>query len=451
MGGHVGRIERRKRETWLQFLWAAGDSLAIVVAFAAAYWVRFRSPLTEWVPVTKGVPDFQPYVVASCILVLAWVPLFRSLGLYRVDGARTGERVWRLVRAAALAVGIGAALMFFYRGFSFSRAFFPLLFVALVAGMVAIRFVIRVVVRRWRNREPIRLAIVGASESGGRLVRHHLRTDPTGVKVLGHIALDDEPGGEGPRLGAVDAVRSLVAEHDIDVLVLALPLEDEPDTFQLLTQRARVRDVDGLPVLSLREFPLTGWNVVQKRLFDIVVAAGALAVLSPLFAILAVVVKTTSRGPVFYRQERIGRDGREFGILKFRTMRVGAEAASGPVWASKGDDRRTPVGRVLREWSLDELPQLWNVLRGEMSLVGPRPERPVFVEAFSRDLPDYLDRHRVKICITGWAQVNGLRGDTSITERTRFDLFYVENWSLSFDIKILAKTVRAVLTREEAV
>ncbi len=170
-----------------------------------------------------------------------------------------------------------------------------------------------------------------------------------------------------------------------------------------------------------------------------------LLVLSPLLFVLAVAVKLSSRGPVLYRQARVGRDGREFDMLKFRSMRIGAEEQTGPVWTVADDPRVTGVGRLLRRWSLDELPQLWNVLRGDMSLVGPRPERRVFVERFSQQMPRYFERHRVKSGLTGWAQVNGLRGDTSIAERTLYDLHYVENWSLALDVKILLMTVHHVL------
>jgi exopolysaccharide biosynthesis polyprenyl glycosylphosphotransferase len=184
---------------------------------------------------------------------------------------------------------------------------------------------------------------------------------------------------------------------------------------------------------------------VFKRAFDLVVSGIVLILFSPLMALIAMLVKFGSKGPLFYSQERIGLDGRSFNIHKFRTMRPDAESQSGPVWAKKGDDRTTAVGRFLRKFSLDELPQLFNVLRGDMSVVGPRPERPHFVGQFRQSVPHYLERHRVRSGITGWAQVNGLRGDTSIDQRTRYDVYYVENWSLGFDLKILIMTVKEVL------
>ncbi len=520
----MGRIERRKRETWLQFLWALSDFLAILISFPVAYWLRFASPLTKVVPVVKGQPPVGPYVIAGLLLTLAWIPLFHMMGLYRVHraGKPGGRGVLRLAQAAAIAVTIGAALTFFYRGFSFSRVYFPLLFVSFLFFLVIGRAVVLTVSAGWRRRHPLRVALVGDSPSGWALVQRLASGDPTGIVPCGRLVAAEpaqrpavaaqvgaagaqagtvggqagtvptqagaaetqaraaearlaaqpvEALGDLPVLGTYAEAREVVLEQEIDVLILAFPLQEQhqavqivtacrglpvdmemvPDLLQLLSGTARVREIDGLPVLSLREFPLTGWNGVKKRAFDLTVSLLLLVALSPLLLLIAIAVRLASPGPVFYRQERLGRDGRRFGILKFRTMHVDAEARTGPVWAVAGDERRTRLGVFLRQWSLDELPQLLNVLKGQMSLVGPRPERPHFVHQFSANMPDYLDRHRVKSGITGWAQVNGLRGDTSIEARTRFDLYYVENWSLAFDVKILLLTVRAVLRREGAV
>jgi exopolysaccharide biosynthesis polyprenyl glycosylphosphotransferase len=193
-----------------------------------------------------------------------------------------------------------------------------------------------------------------------------------------------------------------------------------------------------------------GWDRVLKRGFDIVVAGALLGIASPVLAFIAVLIKITSRGPVLYRQERMGLDGGTFWMLKFRSMRVGAEEESGPVWAQAGDPRRTRLGALLRAMSLDELPQLWNVLKGEMSLVGPRPERPVFIEEFRQRIPKYMLRHMMKAGMTGWAQVNGWRGNTSLEKRIEYDLYYIENWSLWFDMKILVLTLWKGLVNRNA-
>jgi Undecaprenyl-phosphate glucose phosphotransferase len=202
-----------------------------------------------------------------------------------------------------------------------------------------------------------------------------------------------------------------------------------------------VTNLDGLPVIGLRESPHFGLNIIVKRAMDIIVSALALIFLSPLLLLLAVVVKMTSKGPVFFRQERCGLNGQPFQMLKFRSMRADAERQTGAVWAQKDDPRRTWLGTFLRKTSLDELPQLFNVLKGDMSLVGPRPERPVFIQKFNKTIPNYNARHRVKAGITGWAQVHGWRGNTSLRKRVQFDLYYITHWTPWLDLRIMWMTL----------
>ncbi|MBW2713794.1 MAG: exopolysaccharide biosynthesis polyprenyl glycosylphosphotransferase, partial [Deltaproteobacteria bacterium] len=200
-------------------------------------------------------------------------------------------------------------------------------------------------------------------------------------------------------------------------------------------------DLDGLPMISLREGPLMGWSAVQKRGFDLIVSLAFVALASPLLLLVAAGVFFSSVRPIFYSQQRMGLDGKVFNMLKFRTMETGAESFSGPVWAEEKDPRRTRLGSLLRRASLDELPQLWNVLRGDMSLVGPRPERPFFIEQFRAEIPGYMLRHKIKAGVTGWAQVHGWRGNTSIHERVEHDIHYIQNWSLALDVRILVMTL----------
>ena len=208
-----------------------------------------------------------------------------------------------------------------------------------------------------------------------------------------------------------------------------------------MTLRARLEDLDGIPVINVNDVPLRGFNSAVKRLMDLALSTASLLVLALPFAVIAAAIRFTSPGPVFYRQERMGLDGRPFTVLKFRSMFDDAERDTGPVWTRANDPRRTPLGRVLRRFSLDELPQLWNILKGEMSIVGPRPERPFFVEQFKARVPQYMLRHKVKAGLTGWAQVNGWRGNTSIEKRIEYDLYYIENWSIALDVKIIWLTL----------
>jgi exopolysaccharide biosynthesis polyprenyl glycosylphosphotransferase len=223
-----------------------------------------------------------------------------------------------------------------------------------------------------------------------------------------------------------------------------------PDILQYVALNAAMEDVDGTPVINLSQVPLQGWNSMVKRGMDIAVALAAILALLPFLPLVALAIWLEDRGPIFYRQERMGLDGKSFMILKLRSMRVNAESSSGPVWAIRDDPRRTRVGSFLRHTSIDELPQLWNVLTGDMSIVGPRPERPTFVREFKHKIPRYMLRHRVKSGITGWAQVHGWRGNTSIKKRIQYDLYYIQNWSLSLDFKILWMTVRHALKQHNA-
>ncbi|HUE75729.1 MAG TPA: exopolysaccharide biosynthesis polyprenyl glycosylphosphotransferase, partial [Chloroflexota bacterium] len=223
-----------------------------------------------------------------------------------------------------------------------------------------------------------------------------------------------------------------------------------PDVFQFMTAGVTINELGGLPLLIVKDVALKGWNVVLKRAIDLTVGGVALIMLSPLLLTIAAMVKLTSSGPVLFCQERVGLDGTPFQVIKFRSMRVDAEVASGPVWARPDDPRTTRVGAFLRRYSLDELPQFVNVVLGDMSLVGPRPERPYFVEQFQQTIPRYWERHREKAGLTGWAQVNGLRGNTPIEDRTAYDIWYVENWSLWLDIKILLRTLVVIFNDRNA-
>jgi len=294
----------------------------------------------------------------------------------------------------------------------------------------------------------------------------YLREKPElGLKVVGFLAGEKEEEGSiierAPVLGIYESLPEIARSHGIKHVVFALPLDDQsylkqligqiredlvdihivPDFLRFYILNASIEELDGIPVINVSSSPLYGWGRIGKRALDISGSIVAIFLFSPVILALAVAVKMTSKGPVFYRQERMGYDGKRFTILKFRSMVVDAERETGAIWAQKDDPRTTRIGSFMRRWNLDELPQFFNVLRGEMSLVGPRPERPVFIDKFKNDIPRYMLRHKVKTGITGWAQVNGYRGRTSLKKRLEYDLFYIENWSLWFDVKILFLTL----------
>jgi len=458
----MSKSERHKSEARLQALLAANDGVAIVVAVVAAYWIRFESPLTAVVPVTKGIPPLGQYIAAALVIAVAWVPTFAALGLYRV---RQRLDLRTQVRNSARGVGWGTlvafALTFFYRDASFSRVTLLLAVLLLVLLVPAGRaFIVGRIARRFFM--PSRLAVAGSGPTARMLAERLASSPEPNARFVGRYGGDSGGLDAQAPAGELGAIVGLVAGGQVDRVILALDLAEAgcapellaalaplgaevewiPDFASFGPGRARPDELLGMPSLVLGEFPLLGWNGAAKRTMDLVLSAAGLLVLIPLLAAIALLIKAAGRGPILYAQERIGRDGRRFRMLKFRTMVADAEGRSGPVPAARSDPRVTPIGRLLRRTSLDELPQLVNVLRGEMSLVGPRPERPVFIAGLAAEIPDYLRRQRVKSGMTGWAQIHGLRGgDSSMDERVRCDLYYIENWSLGLDLRILFRTI----------
>ncbi len=464
----------RKSTRRIAALFLFSDLVATLAALVAAYELRFH---VEIVAVTKGIPEASSYYRLFPLIAILWPIVYYFHGLYQVQRFRSRiEEGLAVLVATALATLLLAGLATFYRGFSYSRLVLLLFSAADVllvfAGRTAIR---RYLEEAWRHGVGVRqVLVVGAGHLGRAVVDKLLEHPEVGLRAVGLV--DDDPGKRRagyrgvPGLGTTSDVARLVEERGIDAVFLALPLEAHrtmlsvlkdvgrtvadvhvvPDLLQYITFRAGVEDLDGLPVVHLTQLPLTGWMSLVKRTLDFAISAAALILLSPLLAAIALAIRLSDGGSVFYRQQRMGLDSRPFDILKFRSMRHGAEDESGPTWATPEDPRRTRIGRFLRRWSLDELPQLANVLKGEMSLVGPRPERPEFVREFKEKFPQYMIRHRVRAGMTGWAQVHGWRGNTSLTKRIEYDLYYIENWSLSLDLKILWMTVRHGLRHRNA-
>ncbi len=309
-----------------------------------------------------------------------------------------------------------------------------------------------------------RVLVIGTGEVGQMLMQKILQNRKLGYHVMGFIDsgknVRDQKVAGIPVLGTLVDIPWIIERFDIDEVIIGLPESSHhdlvgiislcerekvgirvfPDVFQIMASEVGIGDLGGLPLLTMRDVALQGWRLTLKRGLDVVLSAITLVVMSPFLLLMALLVKLDSPGPVFYVQERMGLDAKPFKMIKFRSMRMDAEL-NGPGWTTPDDSRRTKLGTLMRRFNLDELPQFVNVLLGDMSLVGPRPERPVYVEQFRQSIPRYMDRHREKAGITGWAQVNGLRGDTSIIERTKYDLWYIENWSLALDLKILIRTL----------
>jgi Undecaprenyl-phosphate glucose phosphotransferase len=450
----------------LEQLLLAADLVLVAACWLLAYVTRFYlfGP-----PIYYGLPPLQIYLAMLLPIVLVWAVSFRMFGLYRPRriGSHLSE-VKDIAKASTMGALVLVALMtFVFREYEYSRVvivYFWVFSIAVVSlARAGFREVLRVARRRGYNQ---RFAVVVGSGDLAETVVQRLRSRPdVGLQVLGLVGDRKDEIGAARWLGAYADLRAVLDAHSVDHVVLALPHEDYgrlpglldaigdqpvtihvvPDLFRFTSLRGGVEEFEGVPFIHLRESPLYGWNRLGKRVFDVAFSTGALVLLAPLLLLVAAAIRLSSPGPVLFRQERMGLDGQRFGMVKFRTMPVDAENVSGPVWASEDDPRPTALGRLLRRFSFDELPQFLNVLRGEMSVVGPRPERPVFVEQFRRTVPGYMLRHKVKSGITGWAQVHGLRGNTSLEERIRYDLEYIEHWSIWLDLRIIGLTIGRVL------
>jgi Undecaprenyl-phosphate glucose phosphotransferase len=477
----------RRYNRLLVAIHVVADALSAATAFLLAYYVRFESSFAQIIPVTKGQPPLEHYLMLTPFLAVM-VPLaFHVQGLYRLRRGRTRVDDFFAVLVGSILAGIGGVIGTLYvreywvdpvqRDLGYLAVSQPA-WVIFLGLNVLFTFLSREVVRgllrrRWRAGIGLRrVLIVGGGDLGRMVADRIIEHSEMGFRLAGFVddraASADTIGYRGlPVLGTIEQVPEISAQEKIDEIYVALPIDEHvkmlsvvefasrecinihvvPDLLQFIALRARLEDLDGLPIIGINDVPLRGINSVLKRAVDIAFSASVVLVGAIPTAIIAMLIKRSSPGPVFYRQQRMGLDGKGFTVYKFRSMPVDAEDVSGPIWARDDDPRATPIGRWLRRRDVDELPQFWNVLRGDMSIVGPRPERPFFVEQFKHKIPQYMLRHKVKAGITGWAQVNGWRGNTSLEKRIEFDLYYIENWSMSLDFKIIWLTVLKGLHR----
>jgi Undecaprenyl-phosphate glucose phosphotransferase len=461
----------KQRVSWL---FAASlvsmDALMAGLAFAVAYVLRLQSEYENIAP----FDDYWGMLIIHVITVILVLFFYR---LYHRQRATSHIDEFYAI-FGAVSVGTIMAIAFISLVFKDELDYPRLMMVYAWVLTILLVWLGRVIHTRFqwglqaRGFNEVRLIIVGAGEVG-RMILQKIRQSPgLGYHVLGFIEDRNPPSNVlgVDVLGGTDDLPRLIEAHHVDEVVVAIPeashqeilsiitrcerekvsIKVFPDVFQIMASEVSIGDLNGLPLLTVRDIALRGWRLTLKRAIDIVGSALTLVLISPIMMLVAVLVKLDSPGPVFYAQERMGLDAKSFMMLKFRSMRSDAEARTGPVWATENDPRRTRIGTFMRRFSIDELPQFINVLVGDMSLVGPRPERPVFVEQFKKSIPRYMDRHKEKAGLTGWAQVNGLRGDTSIIERTKYDLWYVENWSLLLDFKILLRTGISILSDRHA-
>jgi Undecaprenyl-phosphate glucose phosphotransferase len=453
-------IDRRSQLMCFGFF--LSDLVLTACAWLGAYLVRFES---GWLHLRADVPSFYLCWRQLPFVLMLAVVAYRVAGQYQIGRLRRFREEMVAVLKGTMLLSLFTMATIFFLHDPYESRLTMLLFSGLTAtSILTARRSGWAVIRTLRSHgyNQTFSLIVGTGRTARRLAGSLTRVNWLGIRNVGFV--EDQTGpfaGDLDVLGSFEDLPELIRKYQVWHVFIALPFsryDDVRRVFSILSQTmAEVRlvpdvpsmaglsltttNMDGLPLVGLRESPHFGLNVVVKRVMDVVLSALALVLLAPLMGLIAMLVKLTSPGPVFFRQERCGLNGRSFDMLKFRSMHEGAERQTGAIWARPGDERRTVLGTFLRSTSLDELPQLWNVLMGDMSLVGPRPERPVFVNQFRKTIPGYMARHCVKAGITGWAQVHGWRGNTSLRKRIQYDLYYITHWTPWLDIRILWMTV----------
>lgn len=443
------------------------DVAMVAVAFILAYQLRSTIPWPNELANQVALSAYSGLIAAQVVGVVILMFIYRQYYIPRAI-----SRVDQFYSIFA-AVSIGTMMAVAISVFSFKNSIFEVDFpraMIIYAWMFSIVLImlgrishqVARTILRDRGIGKDRLLIVGTGDVAKIILQRIAWSPQLGYEVVGVIDGDreDEQVHDVPIIGEPEDLPELIEKHSIDEVIIAIPEKGHrevvrvisycergrvsikvfPDFFQFIASEADIDDLGGLPLLSIRDFAMRGYMLFFKRLMDIVGSIIGLIFLSPLMMLTAIGVKLESPGPVFFVQERMGLDGKPFFMIKYRSMRQDAEK-HGPGWTTKDDPRQTKFGTLLRKINVDELPQLINVLLGEMSLVGPRPEQPYYVNLFRESVPRYMERHRDKAGMTGWAQVNGLRGDTSVIERTKYDIYYTENWSILLDVKILLRTV----------
>lgn len=449
----------RKHQQWINVMIATGDALILFLAYAGALWSKESGDLLA--------QNFSLYAATPFWLIpLSLLAYYLSEVYVPMRGTTYRKEALLIIRAHLIALCCCFAVFYLFKMTEFSRQVLIVYWLLGLFLLLVERGLLRRTLKRLRsvgyNKKYV--LIVGVGRRGKSFAKRMLKNRHFGYSLLGF--LDDNPHKENQRffsrpvMGRVSDLPLILETTTVDMVVAALPstayhtysdlvrwcdnegvrLRVIPDYYDIFSDHPRIEEFDGMPLLNIRYVSLDEpLNRALKRALDVVVSLTAILLTMPLMLLIAVGIKLTSPGPVFFRQTRVGFNGREFCILKFRTMRV-ANNESDSTWTTSCDPRKVFFGSFLRRTSLDEFPQFFNVLRGDMSVVGPRPERPHFVQKFKRDIPKYMIKHQVKPGITGWAQVNGWRGDTSIERRIDFDIHYIENWDIFFDIKILFLT-----------
>ena len=449
------------------------DAMVVVFSYMFAWFLKFRSGLLD---AESGLP-MQTYFMALYFIVPGYVLLYYQFDLYSSKRAAGRKReLFNIIKANTLGLIAFMVVLYVINQPHFSREMIFIFWAVNVFSATFVRNVIRYLLRYFRRRgyNLKYVLLVGYSKSAESYI-NKIRLNPQWGYVVRGILDDHVERGtmyKGVKvLGRIDNLFVILPENKLDEIAITLSLAEYgrleeivalceksgvhtkfiPDYDGIIPNRPYTEDLQGLPVINIRHVPLTNTlNMLAKRAVDVVGSFCGIIVSSPLMLIAALAIKLTSKGPVIFAQERVGLHNKPYQMYKFRTMYVQEENEEQTAWTVKDDPRVTRVGKFLRRTSIDELPQLFNILIGQMSLVGPRPERPMFVEKFKEEIPRYMVKHQVRPGLTGWAQINGLRGDTSIEKRVEYDLYYIENWTMGFDIKIMFLTIFKGFINENA-
>lgn len=440
------------------------DGLVIIASYVLAWYIRFKTGIFEQDPWALSLGYYMQLLIG---IVPGFLLLYYVFHLYapkRVLGRRL--EAWRIIQANALGVMALILLLYLVRQFDISRTMLFVFASVDIFNEVLERNIVRYILRRIRkNGHNLKhIILVGYSRAAEQYIDRILVNPEWGYYVRG-ILDDTMPHGAEYRgikvLGTIDNLTIILPQNRLDEIVITLGLSEYnklerivgmceksgvhtkfiPDYNNIIPTKPYTEDIQGLPVINIRHVPLNNMlNRSLKRAVDIFGSLFAVVLFSPVMLAVTVIIKVTDPGPLIFKQERIGRKNKPFYMYKFRSMIMQRECDEEKGWTRKDDPRVTPIGHFIRKTSIDELPQLFNILKGDMSLVGPRPERPQFVEKFKEEIPRYMIKHQVRPGLTGWAQINGLRGDTSIRKRIEYDLYYIENWTIGFDFKIIILT-----------
>ena len=438
------------------------DAFVIVIAYVLAWIIRFK-----FRGVAGGALPREDYFAALIILIPGYLLLYSAFQLYTPKRTtRTKVEIFTLVKANTVGLFVYLAALYLMHQEDYSRSMIAIFYVLNILLSSVYRVILRDLLRHIRKKgyNLKHVLLVGYSRAAEQYIERIIQNPSWGYQIMG--VLDDHMDrkvnfkGIGV-IGEIDEIYRLLPENNLDEIAITLSLSDYdrleeivsfceksgvhtkfiPDYNAVIPTKPYTEDLDGLPVINIRNVPLTsGWNQFLKRSMDLIGGVAACVIFSPAMLICAILIKLTSEGPVLFKQERIGLHNRPFYMYKFRSMRLQTVEDEARGWTVKGDPRVTGIGKFMRKTSLDELPQLFNILKGDMSLIGPRPERPQFVEKFKEEIPRYMVKHQVRPGMTGWAQVNGYRGDTSIRKRIDCDIYYIENWTLGLDFKIIILT-----------